>query len=155
MNRRTLLTIVFVVAIAALPAAAKPNFSGSWKLDADRSDFGPQPPPSKMNRTIKHADPELSYTTSQDGPQGEMTTETKVSTDGKEFTNQMMGMDIKGTATWEGDVLKISNKLDLGGNEVLIEEKWSLSEDGNTLTSNLLIKSPQGDFEMKIVMLKQ
>jgi hypothetical protein len=153
MTRKLFLTLA--LAALALPAMAKPNFSGTWKLDAEKSDFGPQPPPTKMTRTIKHEDPTLTYSTTQEGPQGEMTSEVKFTTDGKEATNQMMGMDVKGNASWEGDLLKIKQKLDLGGTEVSIDETWELSADGKVLTAKLAVKTPQGDLDMKVVMNKQ
>src|SRR5260370_23828026 len=95
-----------VFAIAALAslamAADKPNFTGSWKLDPDKSTFGPIPPPSSMTRKIDHTDPALNLTEDRSGPQGDQTLVFKYSTDGKETTNELMGNPVKATAACAG-----------------------------------------------------
>ncbi len=88
--------------------AAKPDFSGTWKLDASKSEFGPMPAPDKWERTITHQDPSLKYKTVQAGPQGEMTTDTSYTTDGKESMNNFRGQDVKGVAKWDGDVMTVN-----------------------------------------------
>ena len=50
MQRRLYLTFTLILLVGlACAAQAKPNFTGDWKLNADKSDFGPLPPPEKMN----------------------------------------------------------------------------------------------------------
>src|ERR1700735_3038359 len=92
-SMKTLMSTVFVIAAATgmALAADKPDFSGSWKMDADKSVFGPMPPPTSMTRKVVHSDPALSVEQSQSGPQGDQNTTMKYSTDGKETTNSMMG----------------------------------------------------------------
>lgn len=158
MNRRTLLTIataLLVFAVLTMPAAAKPDFSGKWKLVADKSDFGPMPPPEKMEQTVTHADPDLKVVTSQVGQQGEVTAELKYTTDGKPTTNSFRGAEMKSTAKWDGDALSIESKVDFQGNEITLSDKWTLSDEGKSLIVNRKINSPQGEFEMKIVLSKQ
>lgn len=135
--------------------AAKPNFSGTWKLDASQSDFGPMPTPDKWERTITHEDPSLKYKTVQVGQQGELTTETSYTTDGKERTNKFRDQEYKGVAKWDGDVLTIQSKREIQGMEITINERWTLSPDGKVLTISNAISTPQGDFETKIVADKQ
>src|SRR5882724_6524519 len=139
MRKHRILTVALVAfAVAALAAAAdKPNFSGSWKLDAAKSDFGPTPPPDKMDLKVDHSDPKLKVTQAQSGAQGEDTSEMSFTTDGKEVTNTMRGMDIKGTANWEGDAIVVNNKLDLGGTEIKLKQTYTLSEDKKVLTNNM------------------
>ncbi|MGA3189479.1 MAG: hypothetical protein ABSF22_20430 [Bryobacteraceae bacterium] len=150
---KKLMSTLFVIAAAAnlAMAADKPDFSGNWKMDADKSTFGPTPPPTSMTSKIDHKDPDLSIeTTSND-----QTTTSKYSTDGKETTNQMMGNDVKSTAQWEGKVLVVKSAANFGGADVKLVSKYSLSEDGKTLTQALSISAPQGDFDMNIVLVKQ
>jgi len=146
---------LLVVAALAMPAAAKTDFSGTWKLEADKSDFGPMPPPEKYEQTVSHKDPELKISLLQAGQQGEMKAEMAYSTDGKETTNEIRGNPVKSTAKWEGDALLIESKMDIQGNELKLADKWSLSADGKTLTMNRKINAPQGEFEMKMVLAKQ
>ena len=56
-----------VCALAALLASgqaqANPNFSGEWKLNTSKSDFGPLPGPSTRTDKIAHVHPDLKITT--------------------------------------------------------------------------------------------
>jgi hypothetical protein len=156
--RRNFLAIGALMAFSAgfsQAWAAKPDFSGTWKLDASKSEFGPMPAPDKWERTITHQDPSLKYKTVQAGPQGEMTTDTSYTTDGKESMNKFRGQDVKGVAKWDGDVLTIQSKREVQGMEISINERWTLSPDGKVLTIANAISTPQGDFETKIVADKQ
>jgi hypothetical protein len=157
MTRRFVLTLVAGVALfsGSLMAANTPNFSGSWKLNAAKSDFGPMPAPDKMDRTIKHEDPTMEMKTTQVGQQGEITTEMKYVTDGKEFVNKGPRGEVKSVATWEAGKLVVKSKREVQGMEITITETWSLSEDGKNITIVNSISTPQGDFEAKIVMDKQ
>ena len=51
----TLLTL----ALGLVQAQAKTDFSGTWKLNTGKSDFGPMPPPDSMTQKITHQDPSL------------------------------------------------------------------------------------------------
>jgi hypothetical protein len=154
---KKLMSTLFVVATAAnmAMAADKPDFSGNWKLDADKSTFGPMPPPTSMTRKVVHKDPDLAVDQAQSGDQGDQNTSMKYSTDGKETTNSMMGNDVKSKAVWEGKTLVITSAANFGGADVKLTDKWSLSDDGKTLTDVLGISAPQGDFEMTFVLVKQ
>jgi hypothetical protein len=134
---------------------AKPNFSGDWKLNSGKSDFGPMPGPEKMDRKITHEDPSFKFSTTQTSPQGETTTDMAYTTDGKPATNKTARGEVTGTAKWDGDVLTIGSKREFQGMEITQNERWTLGEDGKTLTITNKINTPQGDFEIKIVMDKQ
>jgi hypothetical protein len=136
-------------------AQAKPNFSGDWKLNVDKSDFGPMPPPTTMTQKIDHADPDLKVSTSQSGPQGDISYDAKYTTDGKECTNTVGPMEAKSTVTWDGDDLAVTTDLDANGMQIKIKGKWSLSADGKTLTQSAHVNTPQGEIDMKYVLEKQ
>jgi hypothetical protein len=147
--------LVFV-AFATLAMADKPNFSGDWTLNIDKSNLGPMPPPASMTRKVDHADPALSMTQAiVGGPQGDQTITLKLTTDGKEGTTEMMGTQAKTSAAWEGENLVITMKIDLGGTEVKLIQKWVLSDAGKTLTDNTHIVAPQGEFDIVYVMNKK
>jgi hypothetical protein len=54
---------MMITAIAALTiviaAPAKPNFSGTWRLNKAKSNYGPVAAPNRMERKIVHEDPTL------------------------------------------------------------------------------------------------
>jgi hypothetical protein len=150
-------TVFAVVALAGLALAAdKPDFSGEWKMDASKSNLGPMPPPDSMVRKVEYKDPTLTITEARvGGPQGDVTTTMKYSTDGKETTNSVMGNDAKAVATWEGAALVIKTKLSLQGNDLNLIQKLTLSDDGKVLTDAWHIAAPQGEFDMTYVLNKQ
>jgi hypothetical protein len=151
---------VFSVALLAaafglLQAQAKPNFSGTWKLNTGKSDFGAMPAPDTRTDKITHEDPDLKDSFTQSGPMGEVAAEMKYSTDGKETTNSVRGNEIKSTAKWEGDELAIAGKTSLNGADVTLSDRWALSADGKTLTIQRHVASPMGETDQKIVLEKQ
>ncbi len=159
MIRSVLLSLAVLAAIPfAVSADAKPDFSGEWKLNLDKSNFGPMPPPESETRTIEHADPSLAVKSVRTGGTGDMTTEMKFSTDGKETVNNIKtpngDIEIKTTMNWEGKALVAKSKLDIQGMGVTSEDHWELSEDGKTLTVNQKVSTPQGDFEASQVFEK-
>ena len=156
MIRRSLLAISTLALFANLLSAAdKPDFSGSWKMNAAKSEFGPMPGPEKLERTITHKDPVLSSKTTQSGPQGEVTSEMKYTTDGSDSVNKLRGQDVKSVAKWEADKLVVKSKREAQGMEIAITETWVLSDGGKVLTITNAIDTPQGAFEMKYVLDKQ
>ena len=127
----TLLT----VALGLVQAQAKSDFSGTWKLNVTKSDFGPMPPPETGVQKITHQDPTIKANISTTGgPQGDMTYDINYSTDGKESVNKVGDNEFKSTANWEGDELVINTKGSFGGNDFTSKDRWTLSADGKTLT---------------------
>jgi hypothetical protein len=153
MTRRFLIAAA-LCALAAF-AQSKPNFSGTWKLNGSKSDYGPMPAPEKYISKIKHEDPKLEISSDVSGQQGEYTAETKYTTDGKECANTIRNFSMKSTLKWDGDALTFDSKADFNGNEILFKDKWSVSTDGKTLTIDRHITAPQGDLDQKQVFDKQ
>lgn len=155
---KTLMKAVFVLAaVTSLAMAAdKPNFSGNWKLDIEKSNFGPVPPPTSMTRKIDHTEPAVTVEqATSGGPQGDQNATLKYATDGKETTNNFMGQDVKSKGAWDGGTLVLTTKADFGGTEVTLVDKWTLSDDGKVFTDVLHIVSPQGEFDITYILNKQ
>ena len=154
--KRFLTCALLLTAASFTALAEKPNFTGEWTLNADKSNLGPMPPPQSMTRKVDHTDPALNMTQATvGGPQGDQTISLKVTTDGKETTNEMMGTPAKTKAVWEGDALVITLSVDFGGTEIKLIEKWSLADGGKTLNDNTHIVAPQGEFDVTYVMNKK
>src|SRR5689334_10306122 len=105
MTYRCIPIAALCVLSASLAAAAadKTNFSGQWKMNAAKSDFGIIPAPSVFDRKIDHKDPAINITTHQVGQQGEQTLQTALRTDGKETINKYPAGESKSTAKWVGN----------------------------------------------------
>jgi hypothetical protein len=147
-------TVIAALAVAFLATgaqAAQPDFSGEWKLNMDKSDYGMAPKPESMSRKIKQSGQSLEISTHQKGQNGETTTELKYTTDGKESVNK----GYKGTAKWEGDKLIIDSVRDFQGSELKFHEAYSLSDGGKVITVASHVTVPQGEFDMTFVFEKQ
>jgi len=139
----------------AAAAQAKPNFTGEWKLIPAKSDFGMMPAPTSALASVTHNEPSLKVAMKTTSERGEFTSNNAYTTDGKECVNQGRMGEMKSTLKWDGDALVIETKADFGGNAVTITDKWTLSEDGKTLTISRHFASPQGEGDAKQVYEKQ
>ena len=144
--------LAFVVVAAGQPAA-KPNFSGEWKINVAKSNFGPLPPPSVMNRSIAHTEPALTIVEEQTSQLGDQKTTRKYVTDGSEITFDVQGMAVASSATWKEGVLLVVSRVDGAG--LTFTDRMTLSPDGKSLTSLIHITSAQGDIDITVVFDKQ
>lgn len=159
---KTVIRSIFAIALfgalfATLAAAAdKPNFSGDWSLDIDKSNFGPMPPPASASRKIDHNDPNMTVTeTTSGGPQGDMTLNLKYSTDGKETTNDLMGAPVKTVASWDGSALVIKMSAEANGTQIQITDRVTLSDDGKVMTDARHLSLPQGELDLTYILNKK
>lgn len=136
-------------------ASAQPSFAGEWKMDPARSTFAPLPAPDSMVRKISHHDSHLKIVTVQYGQQREIITELTYTTDGRGCKNTIRGQEVTGTAKWDGDKLVIESHREVQGMQIGQRETWSLSDDGQTLTIVNRVQTPQGAFDITIVLEKQ
>lgn len=141
---------------AAAQAADHPDFSGTWKLNNAKSDFGPMPQgPEKFERKVDHKDPEMKVSTTQSMMGNEQTTAVAYTIDGQEHEVRMGAATAKITANWKASVLEINAKREIQGNAITSTETWTLSAEGKVLTVDSNISTPQGDFKLKFVLDKQ
>ena len=89
----------------ALAQGAKPDFSGSWVLDKEKSDFGGTPAPESMTEIIEHREPKIVITTTTRQSSGENRRVVRLTTDGTENANEFAGHQVKTTTHWDGDKL--------------------------------------------------
>jgi hypothetical protein len=146
--------LALVMPIAAW-AQSKPDFSGTWTVNAEKSD----PPPGGGGGrgpggpiTIKQTATELSITS--EGRQGPQTLTYKL--DGSVSTNPGRGgTEVKSTAKWDGSTLVIETTQDMGGTPVTITAKRRLDNGGKDLiveTTNP--GGPNGPTTRKVVFTK-
>jgi len=159
MTRSTtrLFSLAFLtVALGLVQAQAKSDFSGTWKLNVAKSDFGPVPAPDSLTETITHQDPSLKLNVaSKGGMQGDMTYDVVYTTDGKECVNKVGDNELKSMLNWDGNALAVDTKGSFGGNDITLKDRWALSDDGKTLTITRHVTSPMGEADMKEVFEKQ
>ncbi|MBV8817180.1 MAG: hypothetical protein JO022_02415 [Acidobacteriaceae bacterium] len=137
-----------------LLAAPKPDFSGTWKLNVARSDFGKTAPPTAMVTRIEQNGPGIVVHSHITGPQGTYDTDYKWVADGRENVNVIRGNEIHTSVVWNGPNLVSTAKATINGLPLTIVDQWALSSDKKTLTVSRSLISPQGTAEQSFVYEK-
>lgn len=138
-NRSFALIVSCLSLTLCASAANQADFSGTWKLNADKSEFGlkaPGPPPSQTIVIIQTGTTITVKTIDATPPQADMT----IKTDGTEgnIPSGDKGKEATASATWDGSNLTITIRYydrkhrPLKG--VGATALWSISPDGATLS---------------------
>jgi hypothetical protein len=148
--------------IEALGASSKPNFSGNWVMDKDRS-FS-NPPGLDQTILVVQTGDEIKIESKLITPQGERMVNEAYSLDGKEFEFEppgQAGAKGKRTAHWlpdhRGFVVEDTVTTTSANGPVVghTTRKWTLSPDGSRLTIDYYIDSQRGSYEAKRVFAKK
>jgi hypothetical protein len=155
MTRRVLLTIVLAQAICL---AQKTDFSGTWKLNKAKSNFGNLPEnliPEDATRTITNTDSEMKVSAVDKSARGERTTNLVLTLDGSPSVNSQRGADVTTIAVWDGSTVLAKSKIDVGGSALDMEERYSVSTDRQLLTVEAKVAgTPIGDIVVKYAFEK-
>jgi len=141
--------------ITASVSGARPDYSGTWKLNVAKSDFGPAPAPESQVDTIVLDGPSLKISTNQEGAQGKMKYDVQLTTDGKEVAYHVGDREIKAAAQWDGGLLVVNRKLNVNDMDIALKDTWTLASDGKTLNHSVHITTAMGEFDQKIIFEKQ
>lgn len=162
MQSRSMLIVLLLLCGVCSFAADKPDFSGAWVLDKDRS-FSTQPG-LEQTMTITHAGDSLKLVGKQKSLRGEVDLNESYALDGKQgdFT-PLNPPNAKGKrkAYWlpndKGLIVEdeIVSDSPNGPTTQLITRKWRLSPDGSVLTIDYFIDNARGSFESKRVFVKK
>jgi hypothetical protein len=153
--KRFVLSVVAAALASASLLLAAPDFSGDWKLNPAKSEYGSFPAPTDVTRTVRQDRRSISMSTRQSGPQGQVTTELSYTTDGKPAVNKNTSGESTGSARWEGEQLVIESAREIQGTQLKSREVWTLSAGGATLTITTHLTLPQGEFDVKQVFERQ
>jgi hypothetical protein len=137
-------------------ATAHPNFSGRWRMVKERSDFARAVMPDMVIRVIEQRDITMNIHTIQTTGTTTKTADVSYFIDGSPSTNIINNHEATSKTFWDGRALEVRTTLKLSnGDEELIEDRWELSDDGNTLTTTSHINTPKGGTVMKLVCEKE
>lgn len=126
--------LVLIMIGGLAPAQTQPDFNGVWKMDPAKSDFTSGPVSESRLDRITLAGVNLKDTITQKLRHRDETTYDMIYTlDGKECTNEVNGNRVTATARWEGSELVIDSIVH-ALRTADIEDRWSLSADGKTIT---------------------
>ncbi|MBI3695116.1 MAG: sulfatase-like hydrolase/transferase [Acidobacteria bacterium] len=147
--------VLFLALAWALFAQGKPNFSGTWELVLDRSDFGRIPPPKKSTDVITHREPKIKWKTTLLLPQGQFSEEFNYTTDGAENTNVSQGTTMRSHSRWDQGMLITEFDLYAKGPPTHFTERWRLADGGKTLINERVLVTKRGDVIQRLVYAKK
>lgn len=140
-----LFVMVFVLAFGLFAQKSnKPDFSGTWQLDLQRTRFGEVPQPKHLVLQIEHREPEIQIlmtTTTDDGDTRETL---KLTTDGKQYAHTVQGRACMASAQWywwQGRRLVV--EVNCAGNSR--SRRFTLGPMGGILTTILTVNDRSGE----------
>jgi len=162
--RLALISEIIVICCSLIAVAApKPDFSGTWVMDKDRS-FS-NPPGLEQTLIVVQKDDQIKVEGKLKTQQGEQPINELYTLDGKEaeFTppGAQPGAKGKRKAAWLSDgrhiVIEdvVTSESPNGPVTRKTTRKWTLSPDGSTLTIDYYIDDQRGSFESKRVFAKK
>jgi hypothetical protein len=143
--------LLAVLSGVGLRAADHPDLTGTWKLDAAKSDFGPFPGPGSMTDHIDQQKSEIIVNRDRAGEPVVI----HLPLDGSERTNELRGNAMKTTAHWDGGTLVIDYRGQQRGRPAQSEERWTVAPDGKTMKVIRQLSGPQGKMEQTLLMVRQ
>ena len=154
---------IFVLSVLAL-AAAKPDFTGTWKMDRARS-YG-LPPDMTQVLTIAQKGDQIELETKLIQPNNERTIKDSITLDGKEYDfrpsvppNQPPAKG-KRTALWlPGDrgiqVTDVTTaETPKGPEKTQTVRKWTISNSGELIV-DMYVDNPNVSYEARRIFIKQ
>ena len=144
--------ILAAVLVAIIARGQTPDFSGKWKLNNTKSNLGTEFSMAPLEVVVTHKGNDFTIEKHSDFQGETFTTTEKYTLDGKECTNSVwQDMQKKSTVTWSDDKksFKVASKLDIGGEEITINEVFRM--DGASLVIDSSSSSSFGDMAEKMV----
>jgi len=121
-----------------------------------KSEFRGFKTPDIIVRTVDHHDPTLNLHTVQ--TTGSQTSISDISyfTDGATANNVINGRNAQSRAYWDGAALVVHTDMKNSKGEIeQIDDRWELSEDGQTLTTKSHIVTEKGEADLTLVCSKE
>ena len=157
MRSRISLALLTLLAGAALPAAAQgvPNLSGTWVLQLDKSDFGGMGGQiASRTDVFDHQEPKLTIKRTVNSAAGENVSNLVYAVDGKPHKNMAGQSELSSVLSWDAKVLVMVSTVTTPNGEVTITDRYTLSDDGKTLTQARKITAQGQELNQTMVLVK-
>ena len=141
---------------AAQPETAKPNFTGRWRMDKAKSNFATFHAPDIVVQVVDQRGPTLNVHTVETRGKQTSTADVSYFTDGSISNNIINGRQAESKAFWDGNALNIrTTEKNSKGEDVVIEDRWVLTDDGQTLSRTSHIITASGSVDMTLISEKE
>jgi hypothetical protein len=156
-NQSKLFSLFLFLTLFSVSLMAQSNFSGTWKLDREKSTLNEQFSMAPNQMILSQTDNELSSQRKSSFQGQDFDMSEKYTLDGKECINSgFMDTKKKSVATWNEDksILKIISKIPMqDGNEMTLTETYQL--ENSMLKVIAQVSSSFGDGSETFVFDKQ
>jgi hypothetical protein len=153
---RLLIALAVAAPAGAAAAQSAPDFSGTWRLVPERSDFGGGPAAISRTDVIEHREPRLAIRRTISNP-GEtpVTATLTYAVDGKPYTNEIGGSSVTSTLAWDGPVLVMKSTVPTPQGDAELTDRFTLSANGDTLTMRRAIAVQGQELSQTMVFARQ
>ncbi len=150
------LLLIFGVLSTVLAQAPKPDFTGRWRMQKDKSQFSGFKMPDIITRTVDEHGVIMNVHTVQTSGQKTSISDVSYNIDGLPTENMLSGREAESKTYWDGPVLVVrtTTKTSSGDPEI-IEDRWALSEDKQTLTTTSHVETDKGGVDMTLVCSRE
>jgi hypothetical protein len=130
---------------AGICASEKPNLSGNWKLDPQRSRFDSIAAPKSGLLKIEHQEPKIHISVNMAGKHGDRAEMLDLTTDGTEQQVTVSGKPATATAYWEDDVhLVVQVSREASNGKEVETRRMHIGDKGKMLTTVLTVQDSGG-----------
>ncbi|HTD96828.1 MAG TPA: hypothetical protein VK627_07850 [Edaphobacter sp.] len=149
---------------AAAPSAdsSKPIFTGTWKLNVTKSEFGQVPPPSSETDIFTQTGNDLKIATTSDGQRGKEVYTIPFTIGGEEsltpkdtFPSAAEFKILSTKGEWQDTTLIVDQKMTYQGSPGTVHSTFTLSPDGKTITRATHYSLDLGEFDTRTFYDKQ
>jgi hypothetical protein len=136
------LGVLILAGLASIQQTSKPDFSGVWSLNLQKSKLQ-IPAPDSGVFTIDHKEPgfRLSRTFVKGGQSDVWSID--LTTDGKEVVQEEKTETFRGRLSWEGNNLVLNSTITITDRTATNVVRYRLSDDGLTLTATESFRGPR------------
>src|SRR5215472_17022888 len=154
MMKRSFAIYLVVFLVASAGAQSRPDFSGTWKQNLEKSPTKSSWLKSYVNKIEVQA-VNLKVTTTTVGDRGERTYDRTYVIGTEQQSQDREGDQFATNVKWQGNTL-VFETVEKERDAVLTsKEVWTLSDDGKTLIKNIHRSGPRGDSDQTYVLEKQ
>jgi hypothetical protein len=148
--------ILLFASLAPAQTTEKPDFGGRWRMVKDKSDFSGFKTPDVIVRNIEQHGVIMNVHTVQTLGQKTSIADISYSIDGAVTQNVVNGRNAESRTFWDGAVLVVKTTMTTSkGDPELIEDRWGLSDDKQTLTIASHIETDKGGANMTLVCARE
>lgn len=124
------------------PPVSRPDFSGTWVFQGDRSSLE-IPPPDSSIFVIDHRDPHWRLERTHVFEGREDTLVIELQTDGEPVVRNVRGVEVESRLHWEGDILVFESAYTLEGEEATVAVRYRLADEGRTFIAEEHLQGAQ------------